>query len=226
MVCFKRHLYFQSSLCLILLWFCSKPFACSVSLTRSDIFFWGRSVARSAANTLKNSSTWWSTGATPSLYSLCPDVGSWNIFKAVILFARSKPQCLWEEAGRARSPEAGLLWFWSITHHPNGVWPFNTFYLFLLGTCVWLKYLLQRTVGDQLLTETWMCHILLDFSPLYFWCFISWFYKITVRVIIFHDHCLIQYQLSMVCSPRIYVWYDMIPRMWNIQKRQMCGVRR
>lgn len=42
--------------------------------------------------------------------------------------------------------------------------PFKgTWHLFLLGTYVCLKYLLPRMEKDQLLTDTWMCHSLLDF---------------------------------------------------------------
>lgn len=164
-VCFKRHLYFQSCPCLILHWLCRKLFARSVCLTRSGILFGGRGVARSAANTFKNSSMWWSSQATPCLWT---DVGILEHLQSCHSLCKVKATVFaggrWES--KVTRSRAALI----LEHHKLHLGDVP-FYIFLLGTCVWLKYLLQRTVKNHLLTETWTCHRLLDFSPTQFLVF-------------------------------------------------------
>lgn len=92
-----------------------------------------------------------------------------------------------------------------------GYGPFkDTWRLFLLGTYVCLKYLLPRMVKDQLLTDTWMCHSLLDFFLPYLWCFISLSYKVTIKIVIFFFLTTALYSTNLLWFVHLKYIYDII----------------
>lgn len=83
----------------------------------------------------------------------------------------------------------------------------------------------RRPIADRHMNVS--CSLRFFFLP-YLWRFIRWSYKITKKMVIFFflTAASLQHWFIMVCSSQIYVWYYVIPCVWNIQTRQMHGVRR
>lgn len=109
---------------------CSKLSVCSVSLTRSGVLFWGRSLARPVTNTWEAPLTIapqrQSNGASifSSIWREDPGTSSkWSFSQH---HQNHHDVC----GGRQNSSvtRSWLIWFWSITSHTNGMRTFSWYF--------------------------------------------------------------------------------------------------